>query len=137
MRDQFLHVIDIAPTIYEVTGVTPPTVLNGVPQKPIEGISFAYTFDDAKTKGRRTKQYFEMGVNRGIYQDGWMASAPVLSALAVRSRRVRPGQTEVGALPHRRGFQPSQRHRGGQSARSCASCRISGGRKPHGTMFYR
>lgn len=75
VRDQFLHVIDVAPTIYEVTGVTPPTVLNGVPQKPIEGISFAYTFDDAKAKGRRTKQYFEMGVNRGIYQDGWMASA--------------------------------------------------------------
>lgn len=44
-------------------------------QKPIEGISFAYTFDDAATEGRRTTQYFEMGVNRGIYQDGWMASA--------------------------------------------------------------
>ena len=75
VRDQFLHVIDIAPTIYELTGVTPPTVLNGVPQKPIEGVSFAYTIDDAKAKGRRIKQYFEMGVNRGIYQDGWMASA--------------------------------------------------------------
>jgi arylsulfatase len=75
VRDQFLHVIDIAPTIYELTGVTPPTVLNGVPQKPIEGVSFAYTFDDAKAKGRRIKQYFEMGVNRGMYQDGWMASA--------------------------------------------------------------
>ena len=75
LRDQFLHVIDIAPTIYELTGVTPPTVLNGVQQKPIEGISFAYTFDDANAKGKRTTQYFEMGVNRGIYQDGWMASA--------------------------------------------------------------
>jgi arylsulfatase len=75
LRDQFLHVIDIAPTIYELTGVTPPTMLNGVQQKPIEGISFAYTFGDAKAKGRRTTQYFEMGVNRGIYQDGWMASA--------------------------------------------------------------
>ena len=75
LRDQFLHVIDIAPTIYELTGVTPPTVLNGVPQKPIEGISFVNTFGDAKAQGRRTKQYFEMGVNRGIYQNGWMASA--------------------------------------------------------------
>jgi arylsulfatase len=75
LRDQFLHVIDIAPTIYELTGVTPPTLLNGVPQKPIEGISFAYTFGDAKAKGRRTTQYFEMGINRGIYSDGWMASA--------------------------------------------------------------
>jgi arylsulfatase len=75
VRDQFLHVIDIAPTIYELTGVTPPTILNGVQQKPIEGISFAYTFGDAKAKGQRTTQYFEMGVNRGIYHDGWMASA--------------------------------------------------------------
>lgn len=58
-----------------MTGITPPTELNGVQQKPIEGTSFAYTFDDAKAKGRRTTQYFEMGVNRGIYHDGWMASS--------------------------------------------------------------
>jgi len=75
LRSQFLHVIDIAPTLYEVTGVTPPDVLNGVAQKPIEGISFAYTFADARAKGRRTTQYFEMGTNRGLYHDGWMASA--------------------------------------------------------------
>jgi arylsulfatase len=76
LRTQFLHTIDIVPTLYELIGVTPPAVLNGVPQKPIEGISFAYTFDDAGAKGRRTTQYFEMFVNRGIYHDGWMASAP-------------------------------------------------------------
>ncbi len=75
LRSQFLHVIDIVPTLYEVTGVTPPTMLNGVTQKPIEGISFAYTFDSAGAKGRRRTQYFEMGTNRGIYHDGWMASA--------------------------------------------------------------
>jgi arylsulfatase len=75
LRSQFLHVIDIVPTLYEVIGITPPTELNGITQKPIEGISFAYTFDDAKAKGRRTTQYFEMGTNRGIYHDGWMASA--------------------------------------------------------------
>jgi arylsulfatase A-like enzyme len=75
LRSQFMHVIDVAPTIYEVTGITPPIELNGVQQKPIEGTSFAYTFDDAKAKGRRTTQYFEMGVNRGIYHDGWMASS--------------------------------------------------------------
>src|SRR5690242_19683923 len=63
LRSQFLHVIDIVPTIYEVVGITPPAELNGIPQKPIEGISFAYTFDDAQAKGRRTTQYFEMGVN--------------------------------------------------------------------------
>ena len=75
LRSQFVHVIDITPTIYDVCGITPPSALNGVTQKPIEGISFAYTFDDAKAKGRRSTQYFEMGCNRGIYHDGWMASA--------------------------------------------------------------
>jgi arylsulfatase len=75
LRQQFLHVIDIVPTLYEVIGITPPTDLNGVKQKPIEGISFAYTFNDAKAKGRRVTQYFEMGVCRGIYHKGWMASS--------------------------------------------------------------
>jgi arylsulfatase len=75
LRDQFAHVIDVTPTLYDVIGVTPPTDLNGVPQKPIEGVSFAYTFDDAKAKGRRTTQYFEMGCCRGLYHDGWMASS--------------------------------------------------------------
>ena len=75
LRQQFLHVIDIVPTLYEVIGITPPMLLNGVDQKPIEGISFAYTFTDAKAKGRRPTQYFELGVNRGLYHNGWMASA--------------------------------------------------------------
>jgi len=75
LREQFIHTIDIVPTLYEAIGITPPMVLNGVEQKPIEGISFVYTFDDAKAKGRRTTQYFELAVNRGIYHDGWMASA--------------------------------------------------------------
>jgi arylsulfatase len=76
LRDQFMHVIDIVPTIYELAGITPPTELNGVAQKPIEGISFAYTFDEAKAEGRRKTQYFELVVNRALYHDGWMASAP-------------------------------------------------------------
>jgi arylsulfatase len=74
LRSQFMHVIDIVPTLYEVIRITPPTQLNGTPQKPIEGISFAYTFDDAKAKERHTTQYFELGSNRGLYHDGWMAS---------------------------------------------------------------
>jgi arylsulfatase A-like enzyme len=76
LRDQFLHTIDIVPTIYEVCGVHPPAMLNGVQQKPIEGISFAHTFADGKAEGRRKTQYFELGCNRGLYHDGWMASAP-------------------------------------------------------------
>jgi arylsulfatase len=75
LRSQFVHTIDVVPTLYELIGITPPTELNGAPQKPIEGISFAYTFDDARAKGRRTTQYFEMGCCRGLYHDGWMASA--------------------------------------------------------------
>jgi hypothetical protein len=64
------------PTLYEWAGVTAPVELNGVPQKPIEGISFAFTADDTKTPSKRHTQYFELGVNRGLYHDGWMASAP-------------------------------------------------------------
>ena len=75
LRSQFTHVIDIVPTLYEVIGVTPPDWLNGSAQKPIEGTSFAYTFDDPSAKERHTTQYFELGVNRGMYHDGWMASA--------------------------------------------------------------
>jgi arylsulfatase len=75
LRSQFTHVIDIVPTLYEATGVTPPQVLNGVTQSPIQGTSFAYTFDDAKARERHTTQYFELGCNRGLYHDGWMASA--------------------------------------------------------------
>jgi arylsulfatase A-like enzyme len=75
LRQQFLHVIDIVPTLYEVIGITPPQELNGVTQKPIEGLSFAQTFADATAKSRRTTQYFELAVNRGLYHDGWMASA--------------------------------------------------------------
>ncbi len=75
VRDQFHHVIDIAPTILEIIGVDAPTQFNGVAQKPIEGVSMVYTFDDADAKDRRTTQYFEMLGNQGIYHDGWMASA--------------------------------------------------------------
>lgn len=76
LRDQFLHVIDIVPTLYEVCGVTAPRELNGVQQKPVEGVSFAHTFDDAKAPSKRKTQYFELAVNRGLYHEGWMASAP-------------------------------------------------------------
>jgi arylsulfatase len=78
LRSQFCHVIDIVPTIYEVTKVTPPTVVDGVPQKPIDGTSFAYTFDNAAAPSRHTTQYFEICGNRAIYRDGWMASTTPL-----------------------------------------------------------
>lgn len=75
LRSQFSHVMDIAPTLLEVAGITAPNILNGIPQTPMQGISLAYTFDDAKAADRRKTLMFEMGVNRGIYQDGWFASS--------------------------------------------------------------
>jgi len=74
-RAQFHHCNDVVPTIYEVIGITPPRVVHGVPQDSIDGVSFAYTFDDAKAKGRLHTQYFEIMGSRSIYHDGWMASA--------------------------------------------------------------
>ncbi|HKE00979.1 MAG TPA: arylsulfatase [Planctomycetota bacterium] len=74
-RSQFHHVIDLAPTVYEILGISPPRVVNGVPQDPIDGTSFAYTFADAKAKGRKPTQYFEIMGSRAIYHDGWIASA--------------------------------------------------------------
>jgi len=76
LREQFLHVIDIVPTIYEACGITAPRELNGVHQKDIEGISFAFSFGDAKAPSKRRTQYFELACNRGLYHEGWMASAP-------------------------------------------------------------
>jgi arylsulfatase len=72
-RSQFHHVIDVVPTIYEVTGITPPRTVNGIPQGPIDGISMAYSFGDPKAKGRRATQFFDIMGSRGIYQDGWFA----------------------------------------------------------------
>ena len=75
MRSQFLHVIDVVPTLYDAIGITPPETLNGIAQKPIEGVSFLRSFTDAHAPEVRKTQYFELLVNRGIYHDGWMASS--------------------------------------------------------------
>jgi hypothetical protein len=72
-RAQFHHVNDIVPTIYEVLGITPPKVVNGFPQDPIQGVSMAYTFGDANAKSRRRTQYFEIMGSRGVYHDRWFA----------------------------------------------------------------
>jgi arylsulfatase len=74
VRSQFTHCTDIAPTILEATGLPAPTQVNGVPQMPMHGVSFAFTFDDAKAPSRHTQQYFEILGNRAMYKDGWLAS---------------------------------------------------------------
>jgi arylsulfatase len=73
VRPQFHHVIDIAPTVLELAGLPQPTFVNGVQQKPMEGVSMAYSFDDAAAPERHETQYFEMFGNRGIYHKGWTA----------------------------------------------------------------
>ena len=76
IRRQFHHVIDIAPTILEATGIPQPDTINGIKQSPMEGVSMIYTWDkaDADAPTLHTTQYFEMLGNRAIYHDGWMAS---------------------------------------------------------------
>jgi arylsulfatase A-like enzyme len=84
IRSQFHHVIDLAPTILDAVGVQMPAVLNGVPQKPIEGVSMVYSFENAQAPSTHRTQYFEMLANRAIYSDGWVAATtPPLAPWAV------------------------------------------------------
>jgi arylsulfatase A-like enzyme len=76
VRHQFHHVIDVVPTILEAAGLPEPVMVNGVAQRPIEGVSMMYSWDDARAAGRRVTQYFEMFGSRALYHDGWIASAP-------------------------------------------------------------
>jgi arylsulfatase len=73
VRSQFHHVIDVAPTILELAGLPEPLYVNGVQQHPIEGVSMAYSLNDAAAAERHETQYFEMFGNRGIYHKGWTA----------------------------------------------------------------
>ena len=76
IRTQFHHVIDIVPTILEAAGIQAPDMVDGIKQKPIEGVSMMYTFDSANANApsKRDTQYFEMVGNRAIYHDGWVAA---------------------------------------------------------------
>jgi arylsulfatase A-like enzyme len=73
VRSQFGHVIDVAPTVLEAAGLPEPTFVNGIQQKPYEGFSLLFSFDDAKAPERHETQYFEIVGNRGIYHKGWTA----------------------------------------------------------------
>ncbi|MCA9235165.1 MAG: sulfatase-like hydrolase/transferase, partial [Planctomycetales bacterium] len=79
LREQFIHVIDYVPTLLEVTGISAPELVDGIKQKPIEGTSFAYTFDaaNAKEPSRHKTQYFEMMGQWALYHDGWLMSTKV------------------------------------------------------------
>ena len=95
IRKQFHHVIDIVPTILEATGIPAPETVDGIKQKPIEGVSIAYTFDkaNANTPSTHTTQYFEMMGVHAIYHDGWMlhdTGSPAVGRLVARPSRIRP-----------------------------------------------
>jgi len=87
LRTQWHHVIDVVPTILEAAGLPQPRVVNGVPQRPIEGTSMVYTWDYPKAPSQHTIQYFEMFGNRGIYFDGWFAGTVHMKPWAVPETR--------------------------------------------------
>jgi arylsulfatase A-like enzyme len=77
VRNQFLHTIDIVPTLYDAIGITPPEMLNGAKQKPMDGVSFLKSITDKDTSEVHKTQYFELGANRAIYHDGWVAASRI------------------------------------------------------------
>jgi arylsulfatase A-like enzyme len=74
IRSQFHHVVDVAPTALEAAKLPHPKAVNGIRQRPMDGVSMLYSVDNPKSRDRRTTQYFEMFGNRGIYHEGWVAS---------------------------------------------------------------
>ena len=122
LREQFVHVIDVVPTILEAAGIRAPEMVDGIKQAPIEGTSFAYTFDaaNAKAPSRHTTQYFEMMGQWALYQ-GRLAPQHQGQSCAVGS--VRPGQPGsaeqpgVPALRPEHGLQPDRGHRREEPAR--------------------
>jgi arylsulfatase A-like enzyme len=96
IRTQFTHVIDIAPTVYEVTKVPAPKTVNGIEQDSIEGTSFAYTFNDSAAKEKHTVQYFEMFGNRAMYKDGWYART--IHRAGWSAKPIRPLQDDIWEL---------------------------------------
>jgi arylsulfatase len=75
MRNQFHHVVDIAPTLYEILGIPHPKIVYGHKQIPMDGISLAYTFGDGAAEGKKKTQFFDNNGSRGVYHEGWFASA--------------------------------------------------------------
>ena len=122
MRNQFHHVIDVAPTVLEAAGLPEPTIVHGVEQKPYEGVSMRYAFDDAAAAERHETQYFEMFCNRGIYHEGWTAvtrhSTPWVQGAAAAVRR-----RHVGALRHQHRLEPGARPRRARCPTSSTSSR--------------
>ncbi len=99
-RSQFHHVIDVVPTILDIAGIAAPERVNGITQKPLDGVSMRYSFDDDGAESRRTTQYVEMLGNRAIYHDGWIASCFHGRLPWVRTHGQPFGDTERWELYH-------------------------------------
>ena len=117
IRTQFHHIIDVVPTILEAAGIKAPTTVDGIAQKPIEGVSMGYTFDkaNADAPSKRDTQYFEMVGNRAIYHDGWIAATtpPAAPWLLGDRQASRPrDRVQVGTLRHRERLFRVRRPRG-------------------------
>jgi arylsulfatase len=109
VRSQFHYVIDVAPTLLEAAGVPEPVFVNGVQQRPIEGVSMAYSFDDAQAPERH-ETYFEMFGNRGIYHKGWTAVTRHRTPWEFRDREATGlRRRRVGAIRHINGLEPVER----------------------------
>ena len=109
IRTQYHHVIDVVPTILEACKIPEPKVVNGIPQKPIEGVSMLYTSTTRTPTSRRTTQYFEMFANRGDLPRRLARLQPVRRAVEYRRPRGRLPQCSVGAVQPRRRLQPGRR----------------------------
>ena len=99
-RPQFHHVIDVVPTLYEIIGIKPPKAVDGFAQDPIDGVSMVYSFANGAAPTNKAKQFFDNNGSRGIYQDGWFASAfgPLTPWLTIS-----PGLGNVGLKKGRLG----------------------------------
>jgi arylsulfatase len=127
-RAQYHHVVDIVPTLLEITGLPAPTSVNGIKQMPLHGVSMAYTFGNADAPTRRKMQYYEMLGSRAIWADGWTAVTWHKKDTSWEDDRwelpTTPTSISSGARPRRR-----------SSRTSCASYRLAGSKRPENTTF--
>ena len=142
VRDQFVHAVDLMPTVLDVAGIDAPTVVDGVTQQPFDGASIRATFTDASAPSPRSVQYFEMLGSRSIVVDGWKATTDHVSKGVVDEERLMDGSRDVrrrrvGAVPPPRRLLREPRRGRRPSRRGARRCRSGGRRKQAATRCSR